>query len=448
MTVPERPQVASNASATPVNSGVSHAFDATQRGGDLVRRALEVAVAGQRLPTVSGLIRVTGDWELAADCFSDAVERALRHWPDDGVPDNPAAWLTTTAHRRALDVLRRRRVEGEKLRALSVMDPTSAGSPGPDVDPYASTYRDDVLRLVFTACHPALPQAGRVALTLRTVAGMSVRQIARAFLVSESTMGRRLTRTRDKIAHSGIRFDVPPPHRLAERTAGVLAVIYLIFNEGYSAPVVDDEQNLADEAVRLAQVLAGVLPDDDEARGLLALLLFQHARRAARLDADGELVPLPEQDRTRWDAEMIARAQIELNAARASGRAPGWYRIQAEIAAAHVGPPSASATDWHAVVAGYDRLLQLSDSPVVALNRAVAVGFRDGPDAGLAAVDEAAADGRLAGYPLLPAVRADLLRRSGRAGEAAEQYRAAIDLAGSEPERRFLRRRLTGLVDG
>ncbi len=165
-----------------------------------------------------------------------------------------------------------------------------------------------MLRLVFTACHPALPQAGRVALTLRTVAGMSVRQIARAFLVSESTMGRRLTRTRDKIAHSGIRFDVPPPHRLAERTAGVLAVIYLIFNEGYSAPVVDDEQNLADEAVRLAQVLAGVLPDDDEVRGLLALLLFQHARRAARLDADGELVPLPEQDRTRWDAEMIARA--------------------------------------------------------------------------------------------------------------------------------------------
>ncbi len=421
--------------------------DAIRPGVDLVRRALEVAVAEQRLPTVSGLIRLTGDWELAADCFSDAVERALRRWPEDGVPDNPAAWLTTTAHRRAVDVLRRRRVEGEKLRALSLPDPVDIGSPGPETDPYAGTYRDDVLRLVFTACHPALPQAGRVALTLRTVAGMSVRQIARAFLVSESTMGRRLTRTRDKIAHAGIRFDVPPPHRMAERTAGALAVIYLIFNEGYSTPVVDDEQDLADEAVRLAQVLAGVLPDDDEVHGLLALLLFQHARRSARLDADGELVPLPEQDRARWDAEMIARGRIELAAARNSGRPPGWYRIQAEIAAAHVGAPAASGTDWHAVVAGYDRLLQISESPVVALNRAVALGFRDGPETGLTAVESAVEGGALDGYPLLPAVRADLLRRSGRAAEAAEQYRLAIDLAGSEPERRFLQRRLADLVD-
>jgi len=226
----------------------------------------------------------------------------------------------------------------------------------------------------------------------------------------------------------------------------VLAVIYLIFNEGYSTPVMDDEQDLADEAVRLAQVLAGVLPDDDEVRGLLALLLFQHARRSARLDADGELVPLPEQDRARWDAEMIARGRIELEAARNSGRRPGWYRIQAEIAAAHVGG-SASGTDWHAVVAGYDRLVQISESPVVALNRAVALGFRDGPEIGLRAVESAVEGGALDGYPLLPVVRADLLRRSGRAAEAAEQYRLAIDLAGSEPERRFLQRRRAELVD-
>lgn len=379
------------------------------------------------------MIRVTGDWGLAEDCVQDAVERALARWPSDGVPDNPAAWLTTTAYRRALDVLRRRRTEAATLTALAALEA------GPTPDPHGYVYRDDRLRLMFTCCHPALPLAGQVALTLKTVAGLSIRQIARAFLVSEATMGQRLLRTRAKIAHAGIPMRVPEPHRLAERTAGVLAVVYLVFNQGYDDPA----DGLAGAAVRLAGLLTTLLPGDDEALGLHALLLLQHARRAARVDATGELVPLGEQDRRRWDGASIADGLAVLTSARGSGRAPGPYRLQAEIAAVHATTPDADATDWPAVVRLYDVLLGLAPSPVVALNRAVAVAYRDGPAAGLSAVDEVA--GQLGGYPPLAAVRADLLRRVGDSAGARSAYDEAVALAPTEAERRYLERRRSDL---
>jgi RNA polymerase sigma-70 factor, ECF subfamily len=390
---------------------------------------------------VAGLIRRTGDWELAEDCVQDAVERALVRWPVDGVPDNPAAWLTTAAYRKALDVLRRRRTEAGKLQEVAAMT-DSGRTAGESTDPYAEVYRDDQLRLLFTCCHPALPLEARVALTLRTVAGLSTRQIATAFLVSEATMGQRLLRARNKIAHAGIRLRVPEPHRLAERTAGVHAVIYLIFNEGYA--LADDQPGTdpAAEGVRLAQLITRLLPDDDEAHGLYALLLLQHARRPSRTDESGELVPMEDQDRSRWHAGTIAAGLTALEAARAGGRPPGPYRLQAEIAALHATAPTAAATDWVRVAAFYDQLLDSYTSPVVALNRAIAIGFRDGPEAGLDALSELEGSGRLDGYHLLPAARADFLRRAGRCAEAVDAYRRALDLVRSPVERRFLERRL------
>lgn len=310
-------------------------------------------------------------------------------------------------------------------------------------DPYADVYRDDRLRLVFTCCHPALPLAGQVALTLKTVAGLSTREVARAFLVSEATMGQRLLRTRTKIANAGIRFGVPEPHRLAERTAGVLAVVYLIFNEGYAVTEGDGSRDdLAAEAVRLAGLVAELLPADDEVQGLRALLLLQHARRATRIDAFGELVPMEEQDRSRWDRPMMAAGLAILATTGASRRPRGAYRLQAEIAAEHTKADAAAATDWAQVVVRYDALLEVQASPVVAFNRAVALGFRDGPEAGLDALAEIGGDRRLAGYHLLPAARADLLRRAGRREEATAAYREAVGLTRNAAQRRFLQRRL------
>ena len=415
--------------------------------------ALAAAIGGERLRIVAALIRVTGDWDLAEDCVQDAVERALARWPRDGVPDNPAAWLTTTAHRRAVDVLRRRRTETDKIRELTALaepeGPLTAGTA--ELDPYSHVYRDDRLRLLYTCCHPALSLSGQVALTLRTVAGLSTAQIAAAFLTSESTMSQRLLRTRNKITHAGIRFQVPEPHRIAERTAGVLAVVYLIFNQGYvsggntSGPTED----LATEAIRLADLLTRLQPEDDEVLGLHALLLLQHARRATKLDEDGELAPMPAQDRSRWDREMVLAGLTSLLNARKTGRPAGSYRLQAEIAAEHTTAASAESTDWTRIVAAYDALFRVAPSPVVALNRAVAVGFRDGPDSGLNALVEVQRDGRLAGYHLLPAVRADLLRRAGRRAEAADAYRDALRLVRTDAERRFLQRRVRELaVDG
>ena len=390
-----------------------------------------------RLRIVAGLIRLTGEWELAEDALQDAAVRALDRWPQDGIPDNPLAWLTTTAQRRAIDVLRRRRTEREKLVALQRMSERGPGE---------MTSEDDRLALLFTCCHPALPLAGRVALTLRTVSGLSTREVARAFLVSEATMGQRLLRTRNKITHTGLSFQVPAPHRLAERTAGVLAVVYLLFNEGYSATDGDGiRDELATEALTLSALLAELLPDDDEVHGLRALLLLQQARRPARLDVDGDLIPMEEQDRSGFLQREITDGISSLLLARSSGRTAGPYRLQAEIAALHTTAPTAADTDWVQIVGLYTALLQRQDSPVIALNRAVAIGFRDGPDAGLAALTAVQGDPRLAGYHLIPAVRADLLRRAGRGASAVEAYRDALDLTRTAAERRFLRRRLCEL---
>ncbi len=302
-------------------------------------------------------------------------------------------------------------------------------------------WADDRLRLIFTCCHPALPIAGRVALTLKTVAGLTTDEIARAFLISESTMAQRLLRARNKIRNAGLPYRVPAPNRLAGRTSGVLSVVYLIFNQGYSEPAVRDE--LAGEALRLSGLLTGLLPADAEVHGLHALLLCQQTRLAARTDADGELIPMEAQDRRLWNRAMVEAGIDAVIRARTltADDPPGPYLLRAEIAARHVAAGGPASTDWSGIVAAYDALLGLTDSPVVALNRAVALAFRDGPEAGIAAVKAIRTSGSLAGYHLLPAVRADLAHRAGRTDEASVAYREAIALAPTDRERRYLQRR-------
>jgi RNA polymerase sigma-70 factor, ECF subfamily len=381
---------------------------------------------------VATLIRLTGDWDLAEDCVQDAVEKALARWPRDGVPRSPGAWLTTVARRRALDVLRRRRTERAKVQEVAVASAPAQAPAGDTPDPLS----DDLLRLIFTCCHPALALESRVALTLKTVAGLSTGEIARAFLVSEATMSQRLLRTKGKIAHAGIPYRVPPDHLLAERTGGVLAVLYLVFNEGYGRA----SPRLSAEAVRLARLLADLMPHEDEARGLLALMLLQEARRSTRFDRTGDLVLMEDQDRSRWDGAMIDEGVRHLRVARLGGRPPGPYRLQAEIAACHATAPDAASTPWDTIVTLFDALLVARPSPVIALNRAIAVGFRDGYEAGLRALDSVPG---LDGYALLPAARGDFLRRLGRPREARVAYREAVGLSqDGSPERRLLERRL------
>ncbi len=393
-------------------------------------------VVAERTGMVASLIRLTGNWDLAEDCVQDAVERALVHWPDKGIPRAPAAWLTTVAKNRAVDVLRRRQTEQAKLQQRAIMEemgPSDAWHPG--------SRSDDRLLLIFTCCHPALALEGQVALTLRTVAGLSTAEIARAFLVSESTMSQRLLRTKRKISNAAIPYQVPPDELLAERTGGVLGVLYLIFNAGYG----QREDHLAVESLRLARMLVDLLPRDDEARGLLALVTFQMSRRSTRFDAHGDLVPMEEQDRRRWDPTLIAEGHTHLRQAASSGRPPGAYRLQAQIAACHATSETAKATDWGTVVTLYDALLAAQPSSVIALNRAIAVGFRDGYEDGIAALDGLDAED-LAGYYLLPAARADFLRRLGRDDLAQHSYRTALGLApAGQPEQRLLYRRLTEL---
>jgi RNA polymerase sigma-70 factor (ECF subfamily) len=400
---------------------------------DDVRRVLADTAADQRTAITATLIRATGDWDLAEDCVQDAVERALARWPVDGLPDNPAGWLTTTARNRALDVLRRRRTERAKLQEVAVMAGLDRSA-----DQAEQPVDDDRLRLLFTCCHPALALESRVALTLRMAGGLSTRAIAQAFLISESTASQRLLRAKRKIGNAGIAFRVPAENRLAERTGGVLAVLYLIFNEGYGAPDVA----LAGEALRLTRLLVELLPDHDEARGLLALMLFQHARRATRFDADGDLVPMEEQDRRSWDAAAIDEGRWQLRRAASSALPAGPFRLQAAIAGCHASASSADTTDWATIVAHYDALHGVHPSPVIALNRAIAIGMRDGLEAGLAVLERAAAAPELASYYLVPAAQADFQRRLGRNTAAAAAYRAALELAPTDPDRRFIRRRL------
>ena len=401
-----------------------------------MRDAVEEAVAaafrdewGQVFATVVGLV---DDWELAEDCVADAFAAALPAWRRDGVPRRPGAWLTVAARNRARDRLRRAGVEQRKLAEVASM---------PDPEPLPPTeFPDHRLELIFTCCHPALRPEARVALTLRTLTGMTTAEIARAVLVSEPTMAQRLVRAQRKIRNAGIPYRVPPAHLLPERTAGVLAVLYLLYREGYASST--DElvrAEVSGEAIRLARALAALMPDEPEAVGLLALMLLQEARRAARLDAEGELVLLADQDRALWDDSLIAEGTTLLERALRRGRV-GPYQLQAAIAAEHDRGPD---TDWREIVRLYDELLRVLPSPVVRLHRAVAVAAVDGPAVALPLVEELAAE--LDRHHLWHATRADLLRRLDRGAEARSAYAAALDLAPSAAERRFLGRRLACL---
>jgi RNA polymerase sigma-70 factor (ECF subfamily) len=409
-----------------------------------VEEAVAAAFREEWGQVVATLIRVTGDWDLAEECAQDAFAQALDRWRRDGVPRRPGAWLTTTARNRALDVLRREAVGAAKLREVAVLA-RDDGPYDPDYDDEGadSGVTDDRLRLIFTCCHPALPMKARVALTLRTLAGLTTPEIARAFLVPEATMAQRLVRAKRKIRNAGIPYRVPPAHLLPERTTGVLGVVYLLFNEGYAATSGADlvRTNLCAEAIRLARVLARLMPDEPEALGLLALLLLHDARRGTRVDPAGELVTLEDQDRTAWDRAAIDEGAALLETALRRGR-PGPYQIQAAISACHTTAATAEDTDWADIAALYGELRRFVPSAVVELNRAVAVGMAEGPEVGLALLAELEKAGDLADYHLLPATRADLLRRMGRTGEAAEAYARALELVENDAERRFLEKRL------
>ena len=384
---------------------------------------------------VATMIRFTGgDWDLAEECAQDAFAQALEKWPGSGAPDQPLAWLTTTARHRAIDRMRRASTEAAKLREVAAMEPE------PPPYPSDSAIPDERLELMFTCCHPSLSLDAQVALTLRSLAGLSTAEIARAFLVPERTMGQRLFRAKQKVAHAGIPFRVPPAHLLPERLPAVLHVLYLLFNEGYGDP---RKARLCRDAIRLARVLAELMPDEPEAQGMLALMLLHDARRPARTDAAGDLVTLDDQDRARWDRAQIAEGAAICERALRRRRA-GPFQLQAAIAACHATAPVADRTDWPQIVGLYTQLARIAPSPVVELNRAVAIGMADGPEAALPLVDAIAATGQLDDYYLLHATRADLLRRAGRMAEATDSYRAALALAPTEAERRYLRNRSAG----
>ncbi len=401
---------------------------------DDVRTAVAAAYRDEWGQVIATLIGLTGDWDLAEDCAQDAFAAALATWPRDGVPRRPGAWLTTTARNRATDRLRRAAAGAAKLRQLAVL------ARDPD-EPPIEEIPDERLRLIFTCCHPALPFPARVALTLRTLAGLTTAEIARALLTAEPAMAKRLVRAKRKIQEAGIPYRVPPAELLPQRLAAVLAVLYLIFNEGYGED--DVRRALTAEAIRLTRVLVRLMPHEPEARGLLALMLLHEARRKTRTE-DGVLVTLEHQDRSRWDRTLIAEGVETLDQALAMRRT-GPYQVQAAIAGCHATAADAASTDWPQIATLYTELARLAPSPVVDLNRAVAVAMADGIPAGLALVDEIAASGRLDDYHLLPATRADLLRRAGRTAEAKAAYEEARELAPTETERRYLSGRLREL---
>jgi RNA polymerase sigma-70 factor (ECF subfamily) len=387
-------------------------------------------------PAVAALARWSGDLSVAEDAVQEACAEALRSWPDDGVPDNPGGWLVTVARNRARDRLRRESVRpGKELAA--VLDDIRARTDRSDPHPV----RDDELRMMFTCAHPALDRQSQLALTLRLVSGLTVAEIARALLQTETAIGQRITRAKNKVRHANIPLRVPPAELLGERIPHVLGCIYSVFTEGYwstSGPsAIRDE--LCDEGIRLAVELCALMPDEREAHALAALMLLHDSRRATRMDDAGMLVPLEEQDRRGWDRARISRGLDRLRLAQGSA---GPYLPQAVIAAVHATAPTWEQTDWVTICAAYDRLVQLTESPVARANRALAVGLRDGPEAGLAALDTVADDTRLARSSLVATLRADLLRRAGRPADAAAWYRIALESNGSDPGRAFLQRRI------
>ncbi|MDX6724499.1 MAG: polymerase sigma-70 factor, subfamily [Solirubrobacteraceae bacterium] len=414
----------------------------------MIALAVERAFREESGRVLATLIRhLGGDFELAQDALQDALAIALTAWPRDGVPENPGAWIAVTARRRAIDRIRRERALADRMQALrTLMDLERQAEPEPEHD---SSVPDDRLRLIFTCCHPALSLEARVALTLRTLGGLTTPEIARAFLVPEATMAQRLVRAKRKISAAGIPYRVPPDEALDERLGGVLAVLYLVFNEGYAARDGDRlvRADLCDEAIRLARLLARLMPDDAEAAGLLALMLLHDSRRAARTDDAGRYVALPDQDRSRWDGARIAEGVASLERALRLRR-PGPYQLQAAIAALHAEARAAQDTDWPQIAALYGELMRRAPSPVVAVNRAVAIGMADGPHAGLVLLDCLARERRLDAYQPFHAARAELLRRSGDTGAAGAAYDAAIALSSNAVEREELERRRAALAAG